>query len=61
MDKINYHRLFERKYLFSLGHPRKDRQRFFDAIVLIPTPDWSNRLSNFENFVEMQFESVFEH
>ena len=44
----------------SLGHPGKDRQRFVDAIVLIPAPNWSNELSNFEHVVETQFESVFE-
>ena len=46
--------------LLSLGNPSKDRQQLVDAIVLILAPDWSNRLSNFENFVETQFETVFE-
>ena len=45
---------------FSLGNPSKDSQRFVDAFVLITAPDWPNRLSNFENVVESQFESVFE-
>ena len=47
-------------YMHSLGNPSKDRQRFVDAVVLIVAPDWSNRLSSFENVIETQFESVFE-
>ena len=43
----------------SLENPSKDRQRLADAIVLIAAPGWSNGLSNFENVVETQFESVF--
>ena len=43
-----------------LGNPSKDRRRFVDTIVLIAAPDWSKRLSNFENIIEGQFESVFE-
>ena len=42
----------------DLGNPSKDRERSVDTIILIATPDWSNRLSNFENVVETQFESV---
>ena len=42
----------------DLGNPSKDRERFVDTIILIATPDWSNRPSNFENVVETQFESI---
>ena len=42
--------------LYSLGNPRKDRQRFVDGIILISTPDWLKGLSNFENVVETPFE-----
>ena len=44
------------KILFSLGNPSKDCQRFVDAVVLISAPDWSVKLSNFENFTETPFE-----
>ena len=30
----------------SLGHPNKHCQRFVDAIISIPAPDWSNESSN---------------
>ena len=40
----------------SLGNPSKDRQRFVDGIVLIVTPYWPKRLSNFENLFETPFE-----
>ena len=41
---------------YSLGNPDKDRQRFVDAIVLISTHDWPNKLQNVKDFVEMPFE-----
>ena len=44
-----------------MENPTKDRQRFVDTIILIPTLDWSNRLSNLENVVETLIESVFEY
>ena len=37
-------------------NPSRDRQRFVDAVVLISAPDWSVKLSNFENLLEMPFE-----
>ena len=40
----------------SLGNPIKDHQLFVDAVVLISAPDWSLKLSNFENLLEMPFE-----
>ena len=40
----------------SLGNPIKDCQLFVDAVVLISAPDWSVKLSNFENLLEMPFE-----
>ena len=43
-------------YTVSLGNPSKDRQRFVDAVVLISAPDWSVKLSKFENLLEMPFE-----
>ena len=46
---------------YSLGNPSKDRQRFVYAIVLISAADWSKMLPNFENVVQMPFESAFEH
>ena len=42
--------------LYSLGNPSKDRQRFVDAVVLISAPDWSVKLSKFENLLETPFE-----
>ena len=41
---------------FSLGNPSEDRQRFVDAFVLISAPDWSVKLSNFENLLDTPFE-----
>ena len=41
---------------FSLVNPSKDRERSVDAIVFIAAPDWSDRLSNFENVIETQFD-----
>ena len=41
---------------FSLGNPSKDRQEFVDAIILISALDWSKRLSDFENVVQVLFE-----
>ena len=43
-----------------LGNASKDRQRFVDAVVLILTPNRSNKLSNFENVIGTRFESVFQ-
>ena len=40
----------------SLGNPSEDRQRFVDAVVLISAPDWSVKLSNFENLLDTPFE-----
>ena len=40
----------------SLGNPNKDRQRFVDAVVSVSAPDWSVKLSNFENLLETPFE-----
>ena len=40
----------------SLGNPSKDRQRFVDAVVLISAPDWSVKLSHFENLLDTPFE-----
>ena len=40
----------------SLGNPSKDCQRCVDAFVSIFASDWSNRVLNLENVVEMQFE-----
>ena len=42
--------------LSSLWNSSKDRQRFVDAVVLISTPDWSVKLSNFENLLETPLE-----
>ena len=39
----------------SIGNPIKDRQLFVDAVVLISAPDWSVKLLNFENLLEMPF------
>ena len=59
-----YHRMEEKSHittegLSSLGNPSKDCQRFVDAFVLIFASDWSNRLSIFENVIEIQFELTF--
>ena len=45
-----------RTKLFSLENPSEDRQRFVDAVVLISAPDWSVKLSNFENLLDTPFE-----
>ena len=58
--KLTETALISLQQLLQSGKSSKDRQRFVGTIVLIPAPDWSNRLSNFETFVETQFESVFE-
>ena len=42
--------------VYILGNSGKDRQRFVDAVVLISAPDWSVKLSNFENLLETPFE-----
>ena len=42
--------------MYSLGNPSEDRQRFVDAVVLISAPDWSVKLSNFENLLDTPFE-----
>ena len=43
--------------LFSPGNPSKDRQQFVDAVVLlIFAPDWSVKLSNFQNLLETPLE-----
>ena len=44
----------------SPGSPSKDRQRFVDAVFLVSAPNWSVRLSKFENLFETPFEFGFE-
>ena len=39
---------------------QKNRERFVDAVVLIPVAAWSKTLSNFENVGQTPFESAFE-
>ena len=46
--------------LYSPENPSKGHQRFVEAVVLFSAPDWSKRLSNFENVVETQFERSFQ-
>ena len=48
--------IFDSYYLYSLGNPYKGRQRFVDAIVLIPAPDSSKRLLTFKNVGETPLE-----
>ena len=45
------------KMLFAVSEILvKDRQRFVDAVVSISVPDWSVKLSNFEDLLETPFE-----
>ena len=40
-----------------LENPGKGYQRFVDADVLLPGPDWSNRILNSKNRADEQFKS----